>query len=249
MRRIYIDAPLQAGHNTQLQDTAFHYLFRVLRCKHGEQVCVFNGDGNDYIGTLQQHNKKSAEIILTDVTANTNESSLHSILFQGLSKGERMDIAIQKAVELGVNEIYPVQTEFSAVKLNAERQQKKYQHWQAIIQSACEQSERAVIPTLHPIQPLIPALGQCQAQHKIMLHPYQPDAATPTLLQSDAQPALPQRAALLIGPEGGLSDHEVDSAKQLGFTSLQLGSRILRTETATISALSLLQYVWGDYAQ
>ncbi|MBS9777426.1 MAG: 16S rRNA (uracil(1498)-N(3))-methyltransferase [Gammaproteobacteria bacterium] len=244
MKRIYVASELNQKNISLLDDASFHYLFRVLRCRDGEKITVFNGDGNDYIGTLQQHNKKSASIHVTSCTKNTKESPLHTILIQAISKGDRMDFAIQKAVELGVTEIYPVQTEFSAVKLNEERQHKKQQHWQSIIQSACEQSQRSIVPKLHPVQPLESVLNSCNADKKIVLHPYKTEESTPTL---SGQKTIPKKVALVIGPEGGLSQAEVDNTHIKGFTSLQLGTRILRTETATISALTLIQYLWGDY--
>ncbi len=258
LKRVYIDTDLTVGQTTTLQDSTFHYLFRVLRCRDNEQIIAFNGDGNDYIGQLKQQSKKSADIIVTDSLINDKESPLHTTLIQAISKGERMDIAIQKAVELGVNEIYPVQTEFSAVKLDAKRLAKKHQHWQAIIQSACEQCGRAVLPILHEVQPITNIIGNISAQQKIMLHPYpknndkiQSLQILQTLSHTDSQPeqSSVKSVAVLIGAEGGLSEQEVEFAEQNNFIRLQLGQRILRTETATISALTLLQFLWGDYAE
>ncbi len=243
MKRIYLNYPLEQATTTQLPDETFHYLFRVLRCRGKEKLIAFNGDGYDYHCELQQENKKSAQLIVHQRQKNENESPLKTILIQGLSKNERMDTAIQKAVELGVSEIYPVRTDFCAVKLAAERQAKKQQHWQAIITSACEQSERAVIPKLHELQPLSDVLQNLSAEIKIILHPYR---EKPVLVPSFwEQPA--QSVAIMIGPEGGFSDQEVTLAEQQGFIRQQLGTRILRTETATIAALTLIQNQWGDY--
>ncbi len=246
MKRVYINTDLIVGQTTALPDSTFHYLFRVLRCRDNEQIIAFNGDGKDYIGQLKQHSKKSAEIVVTDSLPNHKESPLYTTLLQAISKGERMDIAIQKAVELGVNEIYPIQTEFSAVKLDAKRLAKKHQHWLSIIQSACEQCGRAVMPILHPVQPINEVIG-ISAQKKIMLHPYpkEHNDKHASILNTDS-PSV-QSAAVLIGAEGGLSEAEVDLAEQNGFARIALGKRILRTETATISALTLLQFIWGDY--
>ncbi len=243
MKRIYLNYPLKRETNVPLPDEAFHYLFRVLRCHDKEKLITFNGDGYDYYCELQQENKKSAQLIVCEQQKNNNESPLKTILIQGLSKNERMDTAIQKAVELGVSEIYPVRTDFCAVKLATERQAKKQQHWQAIITSACEQSERAVIPTLHDLQPLSAVLQNLSAEIKIILHPYQ---EKPILVPSFwSKPA--QSAAVMIGPEGGFSEQEVELAEQQSFIRRQLGRRILRTETATIAALTLIQNQWGDY--
>ncbi|MBS9781935.1 MAG: 16S rRNA (uracil(1498)-N(3))-methyltransferase [Gammaproteobacteria bacterium] len=251
MKRVYIDTDLTVGQTTTLPDSTFHYLFRVLRCRDNEQIIAFNGDSKDYIGQLKQLGKRSADIVVTDSQVNHKESPLHTILIQAASKGERMDIAIQKAVELGVNEIYPVQTEFSAVKLDAKRLAKKHQHWLAIIQSACEQCGRAMLPILHEVQPIADIIGNISAQKKIMLHPYPKHnnkiQSLQTLTHTDNLSV--QSVAVLIGAEGGLSEQEVELAEQNEFIRLQLGQRILRTETATISALTLLQFVWGDYAK
>ncbi len=243
LKRIYLNYPLKRETNVPLPDEAFHYLFRVLRCRDKEKLIAFSGDGYDYYCELHQENKKSAQLIVCEQQNNNNESSLKTILIQGLSKNERMDTAIQKAVELGVSEIYPVRTDFCAVKLATERQAKKQQHWQAIITSACEQSGRAVIPTLHDLQPLSAVLQNLSAEIKIILHPYQ---EKPILVPSFwDNPA--QSVAVMIGPEGGFSEQEVELAEQQGFIRRQLGRRILRTETATIAALTLIQNQWGDY--
>lgn len=252
MKRVYLNTELHVGQTTLLQDSAFHYLFRVLRCRSDEEIIVFNGDGQDYLGKLQQQSKKSATIFIHQANINEKESPLHTTLLQGLSKGERMEMAIQKAVELGVNEIYPLQTTFSAVKLSADRQNKKHRHWQAIIQSACEQCGRASLPILHPLQSLAEAVPKIDAQQKLVLHPYADKTnheIYPTLSPTSADEQCVQRAAVLIGAEGGFSEAEIELAEQHGFNRLQLGQRILRTETATVSALTLLQFLWGDYAK
>lgn len=241
LKRIYLPADLAAGTVILLPDSTFHHLFRVMRCRSEERLLAFNGDGYDYHGIIRQVSKKSAEFSVIDVVKNPRESSLYTILLQGLSKGDRMDTAIQKAVELGVNEIYPVRSEFSNTKLDGQRLIKKQQHWQAIIIAACEQSERAVIPVLHPLQSLDEAVANIHCPCKIMLHPYDADTAPQPLPQQT------DRVALLIGPEGGFSDADLHTAEAADFQRLALGSRILRTETAAVSALSIVQYLWGDW--
>ncbi len=242
MRRIYLDTPLAPQQTLTLTRAAFHHLVRVLRCRDGEMLCVFNGDGQDYRGHLQLEGKKSAVIHLVSAQANTCESPLHTTLIQGLSKGERMDIVMQKAVELGVNSIVPVQTDFCAVKLDSARLEKKRQHWQAVMIAACEQSGRASIPTLQPVQSLSEALDNTQAEVKWLLHPY-PQA----LPQTPRAHNHVTRAALVVGPEGGLSDEEVALAMAQGFIPKTLGTRILRTETAALAGLALCQQLWGDW--
>lgn len=244
MKRIYLDMPLTAGHATPLNDAAFHYICRVLRCRNDEPLILFNGDGYDYAATLQLTGKKSATVTVGKALFNERESPLQTILLQGLSKGERMDIAIQKAVELGVNAIYPIKTEFCAVKLDGERLDKKHRHWQAIIQSACEQCGRATLPQLQPLQALSAVLPEIHAQHKWVLHPYAAEAVNH---HSPSAADEVSSIALLIGPEGGLSDNEVTDAVAQGFVPTLLGKRILRTETASIAALSIAQQLWGDF--
>lgn len=214
---------------------------RVLRCRDGERFWVFNGDGFDYAATLQMNGKKSADVLIAERIDNDSESPLHTTLIQGLSKGERMDVVMQKAVELGVNRVIPVRSEFCAVKLDGARLQKKMQHWQSVMISACEQSGRAVLPSLQPLQTLDEALASVDAEARLLLHPYKAKSAH--LLSTQT----PNSAAVLIGPEGGFSDAEVERATAHQFTPIILGKRILRTETAAIAALSLCQQLWGDW--
>lgn len=241
MKRIYIDAPFATGQRCPLPAEAFHYVVRVLRCRDRESLSVFNGDGFDYAATLQMNGKKSAEVMIENSVENYSESPLHTTLIQGLSKGERMDIVMQKAVELGVNCIIPVRSEFCAVKLDGARLQKKMQHWQSVMISACEQSGRAVLPRLQPVQTLDEALASVDAEARLLLHPYEAKSAHSLSVQ------MPSSAAVLIGPEGGFSDAEVERAIAHQFTPIILGKRILRTETAAIAALSLCQQLWGDW--
>lgn len=245
LKRVYLNAPLSINQKQALSDKQFHYLFRVLRCQPEEALIVFNGDGNDYTAHLQPRDKKSADIVITASRTNSNESPLQTTLIQGISKGERMDITIQKAVELGVNAIYPVMTEFCSVKLNRDRQQKKHQHWQAIITSACEQCQRAVIPTLHEVSPFAEIIEAIVSDKKLILHPYADSYPTDTL--NTSKESLVTTVTLCIGPEGGFSPTEINLAYQRGFMPIALGNRILRTETAAITALSLAQSAWGDF--
>lgn len=240
MRRVYLNELLTLQRTVCLNHDIFHYVVRVLRCRDGERLTVFNGDGFDYTAVLQFNGKKSASIYVEEKTPNHNESPLHITLLQGLSKGDRMDIVMQKAVELGVNAIIPITTEFCAVKLDEKRTQKKIQHWQSIMMSACEQSERAVLPTLQTLTPFTDAINMVDAEIKWLLHPHTDDKAA---LAADTV----RRVAICIGPEGGFSPSEVHSAVAAGFVAKSLGKRILRTETAAIAALSLCQQLWGDW--
>lgn len=240
LKRIYLPTQLKNGASVPVPEVTFHHLFRVMRCRSGDSFVAFNGDGNDYTGRLVQITKKTAEFSVTGVIKNERESPLRIILLQGLSKGDRMDTAIQKAVELGVNEIYPVTCEYSSVKFDEKRLIKKQQHWQSIIISACEQSERAIVPKLHSLKPLEQIVQRLESSCKIVLHPYQNITVKPL-------PSTVNQAAVLIGPEGGLSDKELSLLEENHFQRLALGQRILRTETATVSALSVMQLLWGDW--
>ncbi len=241
LRRTYIDTPLAINRIVPLTDETFHYLFRVLRCRDGDKLIAFNGDGNDYLSELRQSTRKTAELHILQCQVNGNESPLQTTLLQGLCKGERMDNALQKAVELGVKHIYPVITDYCAVKLDTTRQQKKHRHWQAIITASCAQSERAIVPTLQPIQPLADALHKLPKGYGWVLHARNTD--TPMA----PYPAQLDKLHILIGPEGGLSANDLRLAQKANLHRLTLGKRILRTETATVTALSLAQYLWGDY--
>ena len=174
------------------------------------------------------------------LTNTRRESGLTIELGQVMSRGERMDYAVQKATELGVTRIVPLFSERCEVKLSSERQDKRQQHWQQVAISACEQSGRSRVPEIAQPQPLSQWLTQCHSALKLVLHP---DAAMPL-----AQRQAPASVALLIGPEGGLGDQEIAQARAAGFDSLQLGPRVLRTETAPVAALAVLQYLWGDLA-
>ncbi len=257
MKRIYINTPFLLNEIVSLPKETYHYLVRVLRCRNNERLCLFNGDGNDYIACLHIDGKKSASVEVLEQKKNNNESLVHITLIQGLSKGDKMDFVMQKAVELGVNEIIPVRTDFCAVKLDDERMQKKMQHWQSVIISACEQSERATIPLLQPVQSFADMMNLINGNMggsntiteektgvRIVLHPYKMPQNTEQFTNGKKNIT---SATIMIGPEGGLSDDEVEQAIDNGFVAKIFGKRILRTETATIVALSYCQQQWGDF--
>lgn len=198
---------------------------------------LFDGSGREYLGTLVEVGKKHVSVDLHEQFAGLAESSLKIHLGQGLSRGERMDWAIQKATELGVAEITPIVSERCEVRLKEERADKRLAHWRQIAISACEQCGRSVIPTVNPPVTLHDWL-RLEADLKLVLHP----VALP--LSTHAQPA---SLAFLIGPEGGLSDGEVEQARSAGFQPARLGPRVLRTETAPVVALSIAQQLWGDF--
>lgn len=240
MPRIYL--PFEEGHTgleLLLSDKAHHHLVSVLRMKEGATLIIFNGKGLSWKAQISQIHKRYTHIILLEANAQDVESPLVCHLAQGVAKGDRMDMIMQKATELGVTDITPVITERSNVKLDAERWEKKQAHWQDIISGACEQSMRNTLPRLHPPITLPQWFAALPAGKRFILSPY----ATQGLHEH----VITDSVTLLIGPEGGLTETEVMLATQrYGFDSLKMGPRILRTETAAIAALTLMQYQYGD---
>jgi 16S rRNA (uracil1498-N3)-methyltransferase len=237
LSRFFIDAPLSLGQH-ELPETQAHYIGRVLRHSVGDTVQLFDGSGYEFLGELIEVGKKSVRVELREAFTGLAESPLHIHLGQGLSRGERMDWAIQKACELGANAITPIVSERCEVRLKDERADKRMTHWRQVAISACEQCGRSVIPVIHPPLALTDWLEQTAAELKLVLHP----VAEPL-----ASHAKPQSLAFLIGPEGGLADAEVVQAQSAGFHAARLGPRVLRTETAPVVALSVAQQLWGDF--
>jgi 16S rRNA (uracil1498-N3)-methyltransferase len=237
--RIYYPAELPLNTPLLLSKEAHHHLVEVLRLHIGDTVSVFNDTGKEYIGSLMEVNKRDLKVILKKLVKSNKESPLVLHLIQGISRGEKMDFTLQKAVELGVAEITPVFTEYCNVKLTAERLEKRCQHWQKIVIHACEQSGRQKIPVVKQPLQLKDELQYCKAGLRLVLDPQ-------ATQQLHDLPNKPQTVAILVGPEGGLSSVEIEAAQQNGFQLLRLGPRILRTETAALVALSCLQARWGD---
>ena len=238
--RIYTDQALPLNTCIALHADASNHLLKVLRMKAGRELILFNGDGKEYPAKIDSCDKKTAYVRVHSIENTQRESPLHTELAIGISRGDRMDWVLQKATELGASRIVPLITERCEVKLNAERQQKKHLQWQKLIQSSCEQCQRNTLPMLSLPMPLSQYLEQADSEKRFVLH--HRHAAT---LEKSPSPA---SVSLLIGPEGGLSDSEINQAEAAHFTALSLGPRVLRTETAPLVALSLLQYCWGDLA-
>ena len=237
LSRFFVDAPLSLGDHELPQDQA-HYISRVLRMSEGDAVQLFDGSGQEFRASLLEVGKKRVVVQVTETFAGQIESPLQIHLGQGLSRGERMDWAIQKATELGVNEITPIFSDRCEVRLKDERADKRLQHWRQVAISACEQCGRSRVPVIHPPLLLADWLKQVEADLKLVLHP----VAEP--LVSHAKPG---SLAFLIGPEGGLTDGEVETAQGAGFHSARLGPRVLRTETAPVVALAVAQQLRGDF--
>lgn len=237
LSRFFIDAPLSLGQH-DLPEAQAHYIGRVLRHAAGDAVQLFDGSGQEYLGELIEVGKKSVRVELREALAGMAESPLSVHLGQGLSRGERMDWAIQKATELGASQISPIVSARCEVRLKDERADKRMAHWRQIAISACEQCGRSSLPQINPPLTLEHWLEQVEADLKLVLHPVaEPWASHP-------QPA---SLAMLIGPEGGLSEDEVQQAMGRGFHAARLGPRVLRTETAPVVALSVAQQLWGDF--
>lgn len=236
--RFYLDAPLSQGEQLLESDLA-HYLGRVLRLGPGAQVQIFNGSGQEWPGEVVEVSKREVRLALAAPIDGMPESPLQIHLGQAMSRGERMDWAIQKAVELGVSQITPLTTEHCEVRLQGERADKRQQHWQQIAVSACEQCGRSYVPQVHAPMALADWLSSLEADLKLVLH-----HRTDQDLRSLPTPA---SLGLLIGPEGGLSSNEIGQAEAAGFHAARFGPRVLRTETAPVVALSLAQQLWGDF--
>ncbi|HLD68721.1 MAG TPA: 16S rRNA (uracil(1498)-N(3))-methyltransferase [Pseudomonas sp.] len=236
LSRFFIDAPLSLGQHA-LPEAQSHYIGRVLRLAPGAAVQLFDGSGREFLGELIEVGKKQVRVELSESLAGQVVSPLSVHLGQGLSRGERMDWAIQKATELGVEQITPIVSARCEVRLKDERTDKRMQHWRQVAISACEQCGRSVLPLIHPPLVLAEWLQQTTADLKLVLHP----VAAPL-----ASHATPRSLAFLIGPEGGLSDAEVVQAQGAGFHAARLGPRVLRTETAAVVALTVAQQLWGD---
>ena len=237
--RIYTNSPLHTGSPCELDDNAANHVGRVLRMQPGQKLRLFNGDGNDYTATITEAGKKNVTVTIESAEANATESPLTIVLGQTLSKGDRMDYAVQKAVEMGVTTIAPLTTERSDVKLKGDREEKRLRHWQQVAISAAEQCGRAKVPNILPVMTVAEWLQYSQTfDLRLVLH-HRTEQSLNTLEK-------PASVALMIGPEGGLSADEIALAEQNGFLPVALGPRVLRTETAPVAAMALCQWLWGD---
>ncbi|MFN2309121.1 MAG: 16S rRNA (uracil(1498)-N(3))-methyltransferase [Gammaproteobacteria bacterium] len=244
--RIYLPVALHPGSEATLDARAAGHVIRVLRLRVGDGVSLFNGDGNDYAAELTAAHKDQARARILAVQVRATESPLGIELAQGISRGERMDFTLQKAVELGVRRIVPLDTARSQVRLSGEREEKRLRHWGGIIMHACEQSGRSRLPELLPVQSLERWLSAPSVvTHKLFLDP-EGDVCVADLGELGGPLSA---VSLLVGPEGGLSPAERERASAHGYLRLRLGPRILRTETAALTAMAALQAVWGDLRQ
>ena len=241
--RLYIEGPIGTGDDIEIGGDQARYVSRVLRLRPQDKLTLFDGHGAEYPASIKSLSKNSVIASVTGKIERSVESSLQIHLLQGISRGERMDFVVQKATELGVHRITPVQTEFSVVRLNDERAAKKVRHWHGVATSACEQSGRNVPPIIDMPTGLRSWLGEHHDEQNIRL-----------ILKPGARQSLrsvhPEdgQLTLLVGPEGGFSDQEYELADFAGFYPVGFGPRVLRTETAALAVVAALQTLFGDLA-
>lgn len=238
LSRLYCETDLTADTQLTLTDDHAHYLGKVLRVKPGQKLALFNGRDGEFTAEITVINKRDIQVALASSCSQKPEQLLPVHIGLGLSRGERMDYAIQKSAELGVTQITPLFTEFSEVRLDSERADKRTAHWQKVAISASEQCGRCTVPVISNPILLKDWLGTVPAGQGFMMD------HTGTAGFTGERP---DAVYLLIGPEGGTSDDEKQLALQAGFTAVRLGPRVLRTETAPVVALTALQLQWGDF--
>ncbi len=237
--RLFVEHALAESSVITLETGAAHYLRNVLRLKKGFLLTVFNGKGGEYAATVAEVSRKSVSLNIGEWRDVNLESPLTIELGLSVSRGERMDVAIQKATELGVAVITPVITQHCVVKLTDERRLQRHHHWQNIVYRACEQCGRNIPPTLNVTLDLADWLNSDVALSRIIFEPGKTNT-----LKTYAKPE--GGVAVLIGPEGGFSEQEVTDAEHAGFSALGFGPRVVRNETAAIASIAAMQVLWGD---
>lgn len=259
--RFFSAENLKIGATIKLSDSAAAHATRVLRLEISDELVLFNGDGHDYSCAITNIKKNETLVIVKNFVKMSNESPLNITLLQGISSGDRMDYTIQKAVELGVKNIVPINTTRSVVKLSSERAEKRLAHWQSVVHAACEQSGRAFVPTVFaPVQISIWLQGtinlkssHADAGDANLITTKNTNIKTRILLNPIGAIKLSElekptgNIELLIGAEGGLCQAEIDLAIANGFQSVVIGPRVLRTETAALTAIAAMQTLWGDF--
>ncbi|MFT6733302.1 MAG: 16S rRNA (uracil1498-N3)-methyltransferase [Polaribacter sp.] len=238
MRSHRFYAPIELIINTsiELPIEAAHHCAQVLRYKIGDHLTIFNGDGFDYEATINRITKKQCLVDISKQSFVDNESKFKIHLFQSIARGDKMDFIIKKAIELGVNKITPIFTERCNVKLDGKRLDKKLSHWNKTVISACEQSGRAIIPKINNPEQLIETLFDS----KVTVY------LEPTAIIKISEQPYSEVINIVIGPEGGFSEKDIKQLKNKGVNGVKMGPRVLRTETAGLAAISILQTLHGD---
>ena len=243
LTRIFVPEVLTVGAQVELPAQAGAHLTRVLRLEPGAPLTLFNGEGGEYAATLSPANGRHVIALVSRHDPVERESPLAVTLLQGIARGERMDLIVQKATELGVARIVPLLTDRSVVKLDAKQRERKREHWQAIANSACEQCGRNRVPEIAAPLALGDSIGGLAADARRCLLTADAGDTLAGVVARSRQPVV-----LLIGPEGGLAENEQEYARAHGFVGCRLGPRVMRTETAGLAALAVLQTVAGDFA-
>lgn len=240
LNRIFCDGPLSEGAEVKLPPAGAYHVLRVLRMRAGAPLVVFDGSGGSFQAEIAHVDGEQVTARLMHRSPDTVESPLKITLVQGVSRSERMDWTLQKATELGAAAIAPVLTARSVVRLDEKQTAKKQLHWRGIVIAACEQCGRTRVPNVAAPMPLRSYFANVRKEGlRLVLSPSAPGSLA-------GLASLPSKVELLIGPEGGLDDDELAAARTAGFTPVRLGPRVLRTETAAVVALSVLQALWGD---
>ena len=239
--RCHVDLPLRPGGELALPERAANHLARVLRLREGDACVLFNGDGHDYAARLLSASKREVRVEVLSASKVENESPLRIVLLQGIARGEKMDLVLQKATELGVDAIVPVSGERTEVRLDAERAQKRLAHWCSVVESACEQSGRARVPVVAAPAALEAAARALHGDGlRLVLDPQGEQRLQDLAMTAGGS------VWLAIGPEGGWSSRDRGILHAAGFDGLRLGPRVLRTETAGLAAIAALQALYGD---
>jgi len=237
--RIYQNQPLLEGQTVDLDEAGSRHIGKVLRMTAGESLIVFNGLGGEYHGEIVEVTNKTVRMSLDFFSDADRTAPIKIHLGQVMGKGDRMDYALQKAVELGVTDITPLTSQHCEVRLKGQRLDKKMEQWRHLLISACEQSGLNIVPTLHPPLPVTHWAETIDSDKKWILH-------TEELPQNPFQGEAPQSVCFAVGPEGGFAEEEVEQVQAMGFDCVTLGPRVWRTETAPVVMLSLIQFHWGD---
>jgi len=239
--RLYVPDQLTPGSELELDDERFRYAGRVLRMRVGDELVLFNGTGGEFTAVITEVSRRAIVLNIGAHRERDVESPLRINLVQGVSRGERMDLVVQKATELGVQRITPVLTERSVVRLQGDKSERRREHWEKVAQSACEQCGRNIVPLIDEPQPFaswLASAGASDLQRAVLRPGVEQTLASLNCTNKQWQ--------LLIGPEGGLAQAELEHATEAGFAPYALGPRVLRTETAAIAALVILQARFGD---
>ena len=242
--RFYCPLPLSSGVSVDLPANAARHASRVLRLRVGDDLVLFDGNGGEYAGRIAQSDRDRVSVDVLDWSDRECEAPIRLTLVQALQAGEKMDMTVQKAVELGVARVVPVSSRRSVVRLDGERALRRVEHWRGVAASACEQCGRNRVPEIAALESLERWLGKTARKDvlRLMLVP----GSAHTL--ASIEPPLPGGSVeLLIGAEGGLAPEEVGMAERAGYLGVRLGPRILRTETAGLAALAAIQCLWGDF--